>query len=83
MNQLASHAHTVEVSAAKATAKSPAGGVPGHTKAEDYAAAPDGTTTMDAGMIAPAGGNQPHTNLQPLLVMNFCIALQGIFPSRS
>lgn len=81
--QLASHAHAVEASAAKATAKSPAGAVPGHTKADDYVAAPDGTTVMNAGMIAPAGGNQPHSNIQPLLVMNYCIAMQGIFPSRN
>ena len=81
--QLASHAHAVEASAAKGTAKSPAGAVPGHTKAEDYDPTPDGTTTMNAGMIAPAGGSQPHTNVQPLLVLNFCIAMQGIFPSRN
>jgi len=30
-----------------------------------------------------AGGNQAHTNLQPYLTLNFCIALQGIFPSRN
>jgi len=30
-----------------------------------------------------AGGSQPHNNLQPYLVMNYCIALQGIFPSRN
>jgi microcystin-dependent protein len=33
--------------------------------------------------IAPAGGDQPHNNLQPYLTLNFCIALQGIFPPRS
>lgn len=30
-----------------------------------------------------AGGNQPHSNMQPFLSVNYCIALQGIFPSRS
>lgn len=30
-----------------------------------------------------AGGNQPHNNIQPYLAMNFCIALEGIFPSRN
>jgi microcystin-dependent protein len=30
-----------------------------------------------------AGGNQPHSNIQPYLCINFIIALQGIFPSRS
>jgi len=33
--------------------------------------------------IAPAGGNLPHNNMMPYLTLNFCIALQGIFPSRS
>ena len=33
--------------------------------------------------VAPAGGNQPHPNLQPYSVINFCIALSGIFPSRN
>jgi microcystin-dependent protein len=31
---------------------------------------------------APAGGSQPHTNMPPVLTLNFCIALQGVFPSR-
>jgi microcystin-dependent protein len=34
-------------------------------------------------MIGTAGNSQPHTNVQPYLTVNFCIALQGIFPSRS
>lgn len=33
-------------------------------------------------MIGVAGGSQPHTNQQPYLALNFCIALQGIFPQR-
>lgn len=33
--------------------------------------------------IAPAGGDQPHNNLMPYLTLNFCIALQGVFPPRS
>ncbi len=32
--------------------------------------------------IAPAGGDQPHNNLQPYLTFYFCIALQGVFPPR-
>jgi microcystin-dependent protein len=82
-NQMPSHAHSVEASAVKAKLKTPAGAVPGHTKGDEYDAAPDGVTTMNAGMIAPTGGGQPHTNIQPLLVMSYCIALQGIFPSRN
>jgi microcystin-dependent protein len=32
--------------------------------------------------LAPAGGDQPHNNMQPYLTMYFCIALQGVFPPR-
>lgn len=33
--------------------------------------------------LPPAGGSLPHNNLMPYLTLNFCIALQGVFPSRS
>jgi len=39
--------------------------------------------TMDPNVIAPAGGDQPHNNLMPYLTLNFCIALQGVFPPRT
>lgn len=39
------------------------------------------TTTFAAAAISPAGGNQAHENRQPLLALNFCIALQGEFPA--
>jgi microcystin-dependent protein len=38
--------------------------------------------TMAVQTIAPAGGGLPHNNMQPYLTLNFCIALQGIFPQR-
>jgi len=41
------------------------------------------TNTMAPGVVSNTGGSQPHTNLQPYLTLNFCIALQGIFPSRN
>jgi microcystin-dependent protein len=39
--------------------------------------------TFSPAAISPVGGSQPHQNQQPLLVLNFCIALQGIFPSQN
>ena len=33
--------------------------------------------------LAPAGGDQPHNNMQPYLTCYFCIALQGVFPPRT
>ena len=38
-------------------------------------------TAMDPGIILPTGGSQAHLNMQPFLTLNYCIALQGIFPS--
>jgi microcystin-dependent protein len=33
--------------------------------------------------LTPTGGDQPHNNMQPYLTLNFCIALQGVYPPRS
>ncbi len=38
---------------------------------------------MSPQAVGPVGGNQPHNNMQPYSVLNICIALQGIFPSRN
>jgi microcystin-dependent protein len=38
---------------------------------------------MSDSALAPAGGDQPHNNLQPYLTFYFCIALQGVFPPRT
>jgi microcystin-dependent protein len=37
---------------------------------------------MDPNTLSPSGGSAPHNNRQPSLSMNFCIALQGVFPAR-
>jgi microcystin-dependent protein len=39
-------------------------------------------TQMSPQALSPAGGGLPHNNLQPYLTLNFCIAMQGIFPQR-
>jgi microcystin-dependent protein len=40
-------------------------------------------TSLHPSSISNVGGSQPHENRQPFLVLNFCIALQGVFPSRN
>ncbi|HLG15597.1 MAG TPA: tail fiber protein [Blastocatellia bacterium] len=44
---------------------------------------PAAFTSMSPNTIAPAGGDQPHNNMMPYLTLNFCIALQGVFPPRT
>ncbi|KRB77371.1 phage tail protein [Nocardioides sp. Root190] len=39
-------------------------------------------TDLGHGALATAGGNVPHNNMQPYLTLNFCIALEGVFPPR-
>ena len=38
---------------------------------------------MAAAAVSPAGGGAPHNNMMPYLALNFCIALQGIYPPRT
>jgi len=41
------------------------------------------TVPLSADAIAPAGGSQPHNNMQPFITVSYIIALQGLYPSRS
>lgn len=41
------------------------------------------TTALRSGTVTNAGGGQAHNNMQPYLALNYCIALQGLFPSRN
>jgi microcystin-dependent protein len=47
-----------------------------------YGPVPATPAAMAAQAVPPAGGDQPHNNLMPYLTLNFCIALQGVFPPR-
>jgi microcystin-dependent protein len=47
-----------------------------------YAAAASLVALADTA-LTPAGGDQPHNNMQPYLTLNFCIAMQGVFPPRT
>lgn len=79
VNEMPLHSHGVGATGTFAT-KNPGGQVPAPGGA--YGSPPD-ATNMDANMIRAAGGSQPHSNIQPYLALNFCIALEGIFPSRN
>lgn len=54
------------------------GGQPENFYASDAAPQP-----LNPQTVGSTGGNQPHTNLQPYLAVNWCICLYGIFPSRN
>lgn len=48
-----------------------------------YAPATGALVGLNPSSVGQSGGSQPHTNMQPYITMNFCIALQGVFPSRN
>ena len=41
-----------------------------------------GVVTMAPQAVTPAGGSLPHNNMMPYLTLNYCIAMQGVFPAR-
>jgi microcystin-dependent protein len=78
--EMPTHVHVALGASANADSIAAVGGLLARTSTR-YAP-PDGSlTTLNPTTIPNAGGSQAHTNLQPYLVMNWCIALQGIFPS--
>jgi microcystin-dependent protein len=94
--QMPTHSHNVNCNGSatatggsvfgKGNGATPVGNYPGLAASPSnavYASAPGAGNLMNAGMIQPVGNSQGHENLQPLLVVNFCIALEGIFPSRN
>ncbi|MCU1589915.1 MAG: phage tail protein [Frankiales bacterium] len=80
--ELPTHTHVPQArSAASNPGGDPTGAVWAPHAALGYAAV--ATTTMNPAAVATVGGSQPHENQAPFLVLNFVIALQGIFPSRN
>jgi microcystin-dependent protein len=77
------HAHTLNADPANGTSDDPAGLAIARDPAGVPAFGANATTPMHGGAIGTAGANQPHNNMQPYLALNFIIALQGIYPSRS
>ncbi|HYQ04466.1 MAG TPA: tail fiber protein [Polyangiaceae bacterium] len=76
------HGFAVPCSNGAPSTASPVGAVLANQDQTPFYAA-SGTSAMAAGTSTIAGGSQPHENRQPVLAINFIIALEGIFPSRN
>jgi len=81
--QMPSHSHAVKASDANGSAVSPAGLVPARNAAGVPVYGPPTLEHLAGNAIEPAGGGQPHDNMQPYLGLNYIIALQGLYPSRN
>lgn len=81
--QIPLHSHTANCSSVLGTQTSPSGKFWAQDSDGNVVFSNTGGATMAAAAIGNTGQSQPHPNMQPYLVVNYCIALQGIFPSRS
>ncbi len=80
ITEMPAHNHQPCGSPNSASAASPAGNVWSGLNGGYLS---DVNTSLNPASIRPTGGSQPHDNMSPYLVLNFCIALQGIFPSQN
>ena len=83
ISELPMHTHVANASSASASATIPSNSLVLAQSAFEIYRAPSGLGAMKSGTVANVGGSQAHLNMQPFLTLSFCIALQGIFPSRN
>ena len=87
-SEIPSHSHAMNASQGDGTERTPSAGGTGQLLAtgvgiSQYQTAGGPTTSLNPSVVAPAGGDQPHNNMQPYVTLNFNIALQGVFPPRT
>jgi microcystin-dependent protein len=81
-SEMPQHLHQLQAAGAPGTVITTGGNVLGNAGSQVYTGAQQ-LVPMNPLCVTNVGGSQPHPNMQPYLVLNFCIALQGIFPSRN
>ncbi len=80
--QMPAHNHAL-LSTSSANSSSPSGAALANVATNGSVYRTPGTLVPSGSTLSPTGGGQPHDNRQPALALIFCIATQGIFPSRT
>jgi len=80
VQEMPAHNHLLTASSNVAEQGSPSGNYLAVESSNAYSTAAD--SALGAQALTNIGSNQPHNNMPPYLVLSFCIALQGVFPSR-
>ena len=80
-SEMPAHSHQWRATSAGPTTTDPTGGI--LAQFNMYTTANNINTSLVPNTVSNVGGSQPHENRSPFLALNFCIALQGIFPSRN
>lgn len=82
-SEIPAHSHAVNISISPAAGRDPTNAVLSRSRnAMAYQTTASQPTSLASQALLPAGGDQPHNNMQPYLTFYFCIALQGVFPPR-
>ena len=81
-SEMTAHPHVAQAATNQTNAAIPNGGWLGQAL-NQYQANVANLTTLTPGTVGNTGGSQPHEDRMPSLVLNFCIALQGIFPTAN
>ena len=83
MSEMPAHNHFMQGTSATGDTPVPTGDLLADAPAQLYSTTISNQTTLLPESVTNVGGSQPHENRQPFLVLNFIIALQGIFPSQN
>jgi microcystin-dependent protein len=83
VSQIPAHTHPLVVSTNNASTANAQGNVLAQTPSYAPYIQDAPSVSLNATSIGPIGGNQPHSNLQPYLCVNFILSLFGIFPSQT
>jgi microcystin-dependent protein len=86
ISEIPTHVHTAQGNNSAATQPDPTSALlaqPPQAVGSVYLSPPTALVALNPQSISNVGGSQAHLNMQPFLVLSFCIALQGIFPSQT
>jgi microcystin-dependent protein len=83
ISELPAHTHDLNGTASPGNLVIAAGNLLGSSPSQLYQAPDNNAAAMHPASVTGTGGSQAHLNMQPFLVLNFSIALQGIFPSQT
>jgi len=82
MGEMPAHNHFLQANSSAANKAIPTNNFLANVSTKVYGPVAN-LTTLNPSSVTNTGGSQPHENRQPFLVLNFIIALQGVFPSRN
>jgi microcystin-dependent protein len=82
-SEIPSHTHSVMADGLFATKTAAAGNSLAKTTSVGNIYDPTSAKQLNPNCVTPSGGSLPHNNMMPYLTLNWCIALQGVYPARS